>query len=95
MDIISSKSRESYLHHSAIDENMVMFGCSSSESVVVGALAFVINETIAEPVKVESEKIEIFSPPTFSGRIFKGVFFSLFNRQTQSKYAIIRRVLRD
>ena len=24
----------------------------------------------AEPVKVESEKIEIFSPPTFSGRSF-------------------------
>ena len=70
MDIISSKLRESYLHHSAIDENMVMFGYSSSESVVVGALAFVINETIAEPAKVESEKIEIFSPPTFSGRSF-------------------------
>ncbi len=49
---------------------MVMFGCSSSESVVVGALAFVINETIAEPAKVESEKIEIFSLPTFSGRSF-------------------------
>ena len=26
-------------------------------------------------MKVESEKIEIFSPPTFSGRSFKGVIF--------------------
>ena len=69
---------------------MVMFGFSSSESVVVGALAFVINETIAEPAKVESEKIEIFSLPTFRGEVSWFSIYYIFRTSSHPKYGITR-----
>lgn len=64
---------------------MVVFGCSSSESVVVGALAFVINETISDPAKVESEKNRNIFSSNFFGEKFHGSAFITYSEPRHAR----------